>query len=182
MYLNQMAQLKIKLLLIGEAPGYNGCRLTGIPFTSESTMLKGIDKHNLMGTSRGYQKTNESPKIHKEHTSTMVWDSIAKSKYLPLLWNAFPLHPFNEGNEQSNRQPNSEELNLGETFIIELIKIFNIEKVVAIGNKAGLTLNNLGIPFLKVRHPSRGGKKEFYEDIRKVTRLIEGISLKGKIR
>lgn len=33
-YLRLMARREPTLLLVGEAPGYRGCRLTGIPFTS----------------------------------------------------------------------------------------------------------------------------------------------------
>jgi hypothetical protein len=33
LYLQKMANLKPKMLLVGEASGYRGCRLTGVPFT-----------------------------------------------------------------------------------------------------------------------------------------------------
>ena len=34
-YLYNMSLLKPNILFVGEAPGYQGCALTGIPFTSE---------------------------------------------------------------------------------------------------------------------------------------------------
>jgi uracil-DNA glycosylase len=34
-YLERMLLLNPSVLIVGEAPGCNGCRLTGIPFTSE---------------------------------------------------------------------------------------------------------------------------------------------------
>ena len=42
LYLRQMELLNPRILLVGEAPGYQGCRLTGVPFTSEYILLKGI--------------------------------------------------------------------------------------------------------------------------------------------
>ena len=35
LYLSDLASRKPTVLLIGEAPGYQGSRLTGVPFTSE---------------------------------------------------------------------------------------------------------------------------------------------------
>jgi hypothetical protein len=57
-----------------------------------------------------------------------------------------------------------------DTVIIKMIDMFNIEKVVAMGNKAEESLNKLGISCVKVRHPAQGGKSEFDEGIRKIKR------------
>lgn len=48
-YLENMKILKPKVLLVGEAPGYNGCRYSGIPFTSERIMMQGIEYHSIFG-------------------------------------------------------------------------------------------------------------------------------------
>ena len=66
LYLQQMAKLNPHVLLVGEAPGYRGCRLTGVPFTSEFILLNGIDEIGLFGKLRDYQKTNEFEKVWKE--------------------------------------------------------------------------------------------------------------------
>jgi uracil-DNA glycosylase len=168
LYLQQMAKLNPHILLVGEAPGYRGCRLTGVPFTSEFILLTGIDEIGLFGKLRGYQKTNEFEKVWKESSATVVWEALAKARPIPLLWNAFPFHPFKEGNELSNRTPIDSELKIGEGFLKELIKLFKIEKFVALGDKSETTLRNMGVICEKVRHPAKGGKNEFVGGINKV--------------
>ena len=73
LYLEEIKKLNTKFLLVGEAAGYQGCRLSGIPFTSELILLNGIDKLNIFGKEKGYRKTNEQEIIQKEKSATMVW-------------------------------------------------------------------------------------------------------------
>lgn len=148
-----------EMLLIGEAPSHRGGRLTGIAFTSENVMLGGIGGH--LGENRGYRKATEGPKRSTEASATMVWATIRDLRPLPLLWNAFPLHPFHHGNPLSNRTPLTGELQTGQRFIEGLMEMFPIGRVVAVGNNAAKSLTLLGIAHDKVRHPSMGGKNEF---------------------
>jgi uracil-DNA glycosylase len=141
-----------RVMLIGEAVSYRGGRLTGIPFTSETIMLQ---------WDGGYRKATPGPKRSTEASATMVWATICDFDPLPLLWNAFPFHPFIAGNPLSNRLPTSAELAIGAPFIVRLIRLFGIEEVVAIGNAAAASLTRLGIPHDKIRHPSQGGKRKF---------------------
>jgi uracil-DNA glycosylase len=149
-----------RMILIGEAPSYRGGRLTGIPFTSEQIMLSGVDSRSL-GSERGYRKATPGSKRSTEASATMVWTTIACIDPLPLLWNAFPFHPFAPGNPSSNRIPTAGELRIGASFIERLLDLFPIEFVVAIGNQADISLTQLGIAHEKVRHPSQGGKVKF---------------------
>jgi hypothetical protein len=91
----------------------------------------------------------------------MVWETIRDIKPLPILWNAFPFHPFQGRNPHSNRMPTNAEILIGQPFILKLIELFGIREVVAIGNQAAGSLTRLGIPHQKVRHPSQGGKQKF---------------------
>lgn len=150
-----------RILLVGEAPSYRGGRLTGIPFTSESIMLRGAGP--FFGSDRGYRKATPGQKLSTEASATMVWATIRHIDPLPLLWNAFPFHPFAGGNPSSNRVPTTSEQLIGAPFLESLLKLFPIERVVAIGNQAERSLTRLGIAHQKVRHPSQGGKQKFLE-------------------
>lgn len=163
LYLTELAAIRPRMLLIGEAVSYRGGRLTGIAFVSETVMLGGVDTRSghVLGADRGYRKATAGPKLSTEASATMVWGTIAAVEPLPLLWNAFPFHPFHAGEPDSNRVPSAAELLLGSQFIERLLKLFPIEQIVAIGNQASLSLTRLGLAHEKVRHPSQGGKNLF---------------------
>jgi uracil-DNA glycosylase len=163
LYLEDLGTIGPRALLIGEAPSYRGGRLTGIAFVSESLMLRGIEHTHgrTLGQDRGFRKATSSPKPSTEASATMVWGTIRHIDPLPLLWNAFPFHPFHAGNPQSNRVPSAAELAIGAPFIDMLLRLFDMDAVIAIGNQAVASLTRLGITHDKVRHPSMGGKPEF---------------------
>jgi uracil-DNA glycosylase len=160
LYLDELDLHCPSTLLIGEAVSYRGGRLTGIAFVSEAVMLGGIDGI-ILGADRGYRKATLGPKLSTEASATMVWETIRGIEPLPMLWNAFPFHPFRPRNPQSNRAPTPAELEIGGHFIEWLLRLFPIEQVVAIGNHASMSLTRLGIEHEKVRHPSQGGKQKF---------------------
>jgi uracil-DNA glycosylase len=164
LYLEELDAIRPQLLLVGEAVSHRGGRLTGVPFVSEVVMLNGVALANgthALGADRGYRKADLSTGISTEASATMVWGTIRNIEPLPLLWNAFPFHPFVAGNRLSNRTPAPAELEIGASFAIRLIRLFDIERVAAIGNQASFSLTRLGVPHEKVRHPSQGGKNKF---------------------
>ena len=166
LYLEEMEAIAPRLLLVGEAVSYRGGRLTGIAFVSESVMLGGVDLAGggrILGAGSGYVKADPSTRVSTEASATMVWGTIRRLEPLPLLWNAFPFHPFMAGNPHSNRMPTTGELAIGERFVSRLMRLFPIERVVAIGNQASRTLGSLGVEHTKVRHPSQGGKRLFVD-------------------
>ncbi|MFP5247839.1 MAG: uracil-DNA glycosylase, partial [Thermoanaerobaculia bacterium] len=116
LYLEQLEAIGPRMLLIGEAVSYRGGRLTGIAFVSESVMLGGVDTRNgrILGADHGYRKATPGPKLSTEASATMVWGTIREIEPLPLLWNAFPFHPFHPGEPLSNRAPSAAELLIGE--------------------------------------------------------------------
>jgi uracil-DNA glycosylase len=168
LYFEELEAIGPRLLLVGEAVSYRGGRLTGIPFVSESLMLCGIDGRYL-GAERGYRKADPATPVSTEASATMVWATIRAIEPLPLLWNAFPFHPFHAGNPSSNRMPSVGELATGAPFIARLLELFPIERVVAVGNQAARCLGSLGVKHVKVRHPSQGGKQLFVQGMAQLT-------------
>jgi len=160
LYLEELDRIGPRVLLIGEAVSYRGGRLSGIAFVSEAVMLGGVDAL-ILGADRGYRKATPGPKLSTEASATMVWETIRRIEPLPMLWNAFPFHPFRPGNPHSNRAPAPAELAASGRFIEWLLRLFPFETIVAIGNHASASLTRLGIPHEKVRHPSQGGKQKF---------------------
>lgn len=164
MYLENMSLLKPNILLVGEAPGYKGCAITGVPFTSEYI----INSCKSFDIFKGcIVKGNK-----KEPTATMVWDALIEKEkegkllIKPLMWNIFPFHPINNGCISTNRRPTSKESELGLKILYELLELFpSIEKIYAIGGAASDKLKNHPKFISTLRHPSNGGKKKFKEGI-----------------
>jgi uracil-DNA glycosylase len=119
------------LLLVGEAAGYRGARVSGIPFTSE---------RQLTGTGPAEASATI---VHRVLAELGLEESV-------LLWNVVPTHP---GTETSNRPPKRHEVAAGASFARELARG---RRVLAIGRCAEAAL---GAPY--VRHPSHGGAAEF---------------------
>jgi uracil-DNA glycosylase len=123
-----------RILLVGEAAGYRGARISGLPFTSERL---------LTGNAPG------------EATATIVHGVLSDLglEREVLLWNLVPTHPYEPGNPESNRRPTGEEVEAGRPFLRRLAAG---RSVVPIGR---LAQAELGGPY--VRHPSHGGAREF---------------------
>lgn len=169
-YLQQMQQIQPTTLLVGEAPGYRGCRLTGVPFTSPTILCAGVKAHQLLGQENGYQRPAEWPHIQREASATIVWEAIAALPAPPLLWNAFPFHPHQPGDPQSNRSPKISDLDRGRPFLTILLENFPITTIIAIGNKADCALTRWQLPHHKIRHPSHGGKQAFTTGVFKLVK------------
>lgn len=144
-------------LLVGEAPGYAGCALTGIPFTSEYVLTS--SSHPFIRRMRPRIRVSGA---QKERSATMVWDRLTSSSLLPALWNAFPFHPH-LARSHLNRRPTAAELAFGVTVLAVVIQILTPHRVFAIGRTAERVLKRhfprLRAPY--VRHPSNGGRSAF---------------------
>lgn len=168
-YLQRIRNNNNNVMLIGEAPGYHGCRLSGIAFTSEDKFTEDIIP-GIMGKDLEY-KIFSKGEPEREFSASTVWPKL-KEWYnahgsVPLLWNICPFHPHKEGNIMSNRTPRKKEIERGIKYFLELVDIFDIQHIGCIGRKSFETIGDMGIntSIEYLRHPSCGGKREFEANI-----------------
>ena len=131
------ARAGAETILVGEAAGYRGARVSGLPFTSER------------------QLSGAGP---AEATATIVHRTLADLGLEEdvLLWNVVPTHP---GTATANRPPRRAEVEEARPFLDELI---GGRRVVAVGRLAAKVLD---APY--VRHPSHGGAAAFAAGLRR---------------
>jgi len=149
-----------EFILAGEAPGYQGCRYSGIAFTSERLLGEGSIPRIPALTGR--LSTRKLP--FSEPSATIVWKTLYRLgiERRTILWNAMQLHPHRLDNLWSNRTPTPEEISLGEPALRILIETFPAAKIIAVGKKSEGLLYEMGIPIAgAVRHPANGGATKF---------------------
>jgi uracil-DNA glycosylase len=128
------ARSSARWLLVGEAAGYRGARVSGVPFTSERQV------------SGGGPGEASATIVHR-----LLGELGAESEV--LLWNLVPTHPHLPGDPESNRRPTRGEIETASPFIQRLARG---RRVVPIGRLAHAELGGAYI-----RHPSHGGAREF---------------------
>jgi len=149
-----------EFILAGEAPGYQGCRYSGIAFTSERLLGEGAIPRIPALTGR--LSTRRLP--FSEPSATIVWKTLHRLgiEERTILWNAMQLHPHRTDNLWSNRTPTPSEISLGEPALRILIEAFPNAKIIAVGKKSEWLLHEMGIPTAgSVRHPANGGATQF---------------------
>ena len=127
-----------RYLLVGEAAGYRGARVSGVPFTSER------------------QLSGAGP---AEATATIVQRTLFELQLADdvLLWNVVPTHPHRPGVPESNRRPTAGEVREAMRFLVELARD---RRTIAVGRLAHAVLGGR-----YVRHPSHGGAAAFREGV-----------------
>lgn len=147
-------------IMVGEAPGYQGCRYTGVAFTSEKLLVDGV----IPRIGRLDHRLTTRERIFSEPSATVVWKtlhSLGIAEHV-VLWNALQLHPFDTGVPWSNRTPRPAEIDHGAAALDMLLMHFPVARVVAVGKKAEGLLSAAGVrEFVSVRHPSMGGATDF---------------------
>ena len=132
------AKQDASILLVGEAAGYRGARVSGLAFTSER-QLTGAGPAEISATI-----------VHRTLAELRIADDV-------LLWNLVPTHPHRPGVPLSNRAPTRAEIDASRPFLDALA---GGRRVVAVGRLAERTL---AAPY--VRHPSHGGATAFRETL-----------------
>jgi uracil-DNA glycosylase len=146
-------------LLIGEASGYQGCRISGIPFTSERLIIEGVVPRLPHEGAR--LSTRKRP--WSEPSATIVWGTLRALGIAErtILWNAFPWHPHGSAEPHSNRTPSPAECMQGLAALEALLRLFPSAQVLAVGRHAERALLQIERPAPALRHPAMGGASAF---------------------
>lgn len=176
-YLNERMG-KAKYLFIAEALGYQGGHFTGIAMTSERILLGhqeskyGVRPEHVF-QSVAPQRTSSPTVIEKgmsEPTATIMWGALVDlgiNPYEVVLWNAVPWHPYKpEKGLLSNRTPTRDELEAGLKHLESFMNLFEDVQMVAVGRKCELSLSQLGVDHIPVRHPANGGAPKFRKQVK----------------
>jgi|SaaInlV_120m_DNA_4_1040238.scaffolds.fasta_scaffold02185_5 hypothetical protein len=161
-YLQRRKSLKAHLscenplmIVLGQVPGFNGARFSGIPFTSEALLFDGAVPRveYLCG-----QRITSRKMPWVEPSSSIVWEELCKHQVESrvLLFNAVPWHPEGKDGPLSNRTPNRVEKKAGLECLELFFETFSGVPVMALGLTASENLNHLKIKHIKLRHPANG--------------------------
>lgn len=176
-----------RLVLVGEAPGYRGCRISGIPFTSERQIRTGRVPRVSEAYVRVFGNAPITPYIGgwAEPSATIVWNVLRVLGLAAdtILWNACPWHPYVGNNPLTNRAPTMAELDAGLPVLCELLDDYAPDAhIIAVGNLANFQLERAGVGdrYLgRARHPAFGGASSFREDVQRLLGVSPGRFLLG---
>jgi hypothetical protein len=147
-------------ILVGEAPGYQGCRYSGVAFTSERLLLDGEVPRQANPGARLSQRNRP----FSEPSATIVYRAMKRAgiEGTTVLWNALQLHPHLPDQPWTNRTPAPHELAYGAKAMHRLVEAYPRARVVAVGRKAAELLAGSRIAVVAaIRHPANGGAALF---------------------
>ena len=149
------------VVLCGEAPGFQGCRVSGIPFTSEALLCEGA-----IPRCETSARLTTKPRPWSEPSARIVWKALYEFGIAErtVLWNTFAFHPHRPGEPYTNRTPRPDEIEAGIEILRAVLGHFEAQgaAVVAVGRVAERTLQRLGITVrAQVQHPAYGGAPKF---------------------
>ncbi len=160
-------------LLVGEASGWQGCRFSGIPFTSERMVIgrhETLQQEVVFGNAPGGERTSTQDWQNgaqrrfgmAEASATILWKAVLEHlcAFDFVLWNVVPWHPHQADAPRSNRSGahslTCDELYRGGLHLQETLQLFPNAVVVAVGEMARVAVSLLRQGAACVRHPSHG--------------------------
>ncbi len=185
-YLNERID-SANIILIAEAPGYQGARFSGIPMTSERMLL---GHHTHVKPSDIFNCYTDFPSINiplrtsrpsliragqcgmNEPTATIVWSHLLQAGFSArqfVLWNTVAFHPHQTNDLMTNRTPTSHEVTTLSPLLYGFLALFPHIKVVALGKIAHTALSRMAIESVAVRHPSMGGANQFRQQLQNLS-------------
>lgn len=169
-YLTLIAAGPPPFMLLGEAPGYRGSTVTGVPLMSarEAAARPGLLTGNPSGDGFRVPPTTTQG---WESTSGAVWRALSERQgRIPLMWSTYPHHPFLGDDPATNRRPRPEEIRSGIRIALSLAELMGVDTFVAMGRVAERALAAQNKVAQAVRHPAQGGARTFADQMREILR------------
>lgn len=162
--------LDVESIWVARDLGYRGGRRTGLALTDDVHLSNHLSRWGIEGA---------RPTIGEsvsERTASVVWNLLDRIPSHVFLWNVFPLHPHEKGNEFSNRAHTAAEREAGLVILREIVGALRPRTIFAIGNDAAAAMQKCGlnIEVVQARHPSYGGQGKF------VSQVVERYSLSAQ--
>lgn len=156
-------------VLVGEAPGWRGATITGVPFFSvrELAARPGLLTGEASGD--GFLPPPD-PAAGWELSASIVQKALRGWPAAAVSWPIYPNHPFRAPDRATNRAPRAPEVAAGAAIALELVHALGAPRVVAIGRKAEHALAAAGIAAVAVRHPAQGGAGLFAAQMAELAR------------
>lgn len=154
-FLETVSEHEVDSIWIARDLGYRGGRRTGLPLTDEIHLKTFGEVYGL-----SLSRATKGPPM-AERTATVIWQVLSQIDRPVFLWNVFPLHPYEPGEQLSNRCHTRAERDIFRDVLFTLLEMLRPKRLVGIGRDAQNALADLTLDCNAVRHPSYGGQTEF---------------------
>lgn len=147
-------------MMIGEAPGPNGCRFTGVPFTNEIQLT---DRKLIPFQGR---ITKKGARRAAGQSAMIFWQTLLSHHPHFIAWDCIMYHPRKMNEPLSIRTPTKHEIKKHAPHLKGIISILGPIEPVSIGRRAEAALNYINVNTIYIRHPARGGKTSFEKGVK----------------
>lgn len=169
-----------RILVLGEAPGYDGCRFSGVPFTSEYELLN----HDFW-KNRPILQSSVRAGGHTERSARVVWELMGPVMERVFMWNVVPHHPWKRSvrprRKFNNRTPTLPERERFTSVLAQLVELLQPLCVLPFGKHA-LNATREILPqvlTIALQHPSprHGGEAIFRKQMPDVIAQLRRLEL-----
>lgn len=103
-------------------------------------------------------------KVVREQTARNCWAVLKGIEKEVFLWNLFPFHPHKAENSFTNRSHAAHERKIGEELMAMIRDLLMPRRVICVGRDSEVAARRVfrSREVFYIRHPSFGGKWEFY--------------------